>query len=150
MTECTQNSQPLYMQQVRDRYKALVGHNTPSESTWFSSWFPSCQSIHKVPSNEHECFLAINSYNTLLGPTPSGTPNQDPENQPPTRRSTALPTLNSVTSAPTTHQYKFKNIQKNPSNTNHAKNGLRETQHEHWDRPTISHRFPNYWLEHTQ
>jgi alpha-1,3-mannosyltransferase len=53
------------MQQARDRYKALVGHKTPSESTWFSSWFSDSQSAHNVPSNEHKYFFAINLYNSF-------------------------------------------------------------------------------------
>ncbi|KAJ8596836.1 hypothetical protein M405DRAFT_804696 [Rhizopogon salebrosus TDB-379] len=39
-TDCTRNSQRMYMQQVRDRYEAVVGHKTPSESTWFSHGSP--------------------------------------------------------------------------------------------------------------
>src|ERR1700733_8353268 len=32
--ECTRNSQPLYAQQARERYAPLVGHKSPSQSSW--------------------------------------------------------------------------------------------------------------------
>ncbi|KAG1805481.1 glycosyltransferase family 69 protein [Suillus subaureus] len=65
-TECTRNSQPLYVQQVRDRYDSLIGHKTPSESTWFSSWgFSDSQHVHNVPKKEHKYFFAINLYNSF-------------------------------------------------------------------------------------
>ncbi|KAG2040396.1 glycosyltransferase family 69 protein [Suillus americanus] len=65
-TECTRNSQPLYVQQVRDRYDSLIGHKTPSESTWFSSWgFSDSQHVHNVPKKDHKYFFAINLYNSF-------------------------------------------------------------------------------------
>ncbi|EGO01270.1 glycosyltransferase family 69 protein [Serpula lacrymans var. lacrymans S7.3] len=66
--ECTRDSQPVYIQQVRDRYMSLVGHNKPSQSSWLTNWGLDLGSEehHQVtPTKEHKYFFAINLYNSF-------------------------------------------------------------------------------------
>ncbi|KIO11254.1 glycosyltransferase family 69 protein [Pisolithus tinctorius Marx 270] len=67
--ECTRNSQPLYIQQVRDRYKPLVASRSPSSP---SSWMPSLglglsdpDGVYVSPVREHKYYFAINLYNSF-------------------------------------------------------------------------------------
>ena len=70
--ECTRNAQPLYAEQARERYSALIGHQTPSLSSWFSGFGfgrhhderPEGGRKRSVPS-EHKYFFAINLYNSF-------------------------------------------------------------------------------------
>ncbi|KAL4072175.1 glycosyltransferase family 69 protein [Scleroderma citrinum] len=70
-TECTRNSQPFYVQQVRDRYAPLVGHQSPSASSSFMSSFglglglSDPDSVYIPPAREHKYFFAINLYNSF-------------------------------------------------------------------------------------
>ncbi|KAG6816091.1 hypothetical protein H0H87_008753 [Tephrocybe sp. NHM501043] len=69
--ECTRNSQPLYIQQVTERYAPLIGHKTPSTGSWFSNYFADDEDAHArngrkalVPS-DHKYYFAINLYNSF-------------------------------------------------------------------------------------
>lgn len=67
--ECTRNSQPLYVQQARERYKSLVGFSPASQTSWSSSFdfggFGDPQHVHLTPTKEHKYFFAINLYNSF-------------------------------------------------------------------------------------
>ncbi|KAG9310171.1 glycosyltransferase family 69 protein [Chiua virens] len=66
--ECTRSSQPLYIQQVRERYKSLVGFDSASQASWLSSFdfgFGDPQHVHLTPTKEHKYFFAINLYNSF-------------------------------------------------------------------------------------
>ncbi|KAG6864290.1 hypothetical protein C0991_010786 [Blastosporella zonata] len=69
--ECTRNSQPLYVQQVIDRYAPLIGHKSPPSGSWFSKYFADEEDAHTrnghkalVPS-DHKYYFAINLYNSF-------------------------------------------------------------------------------------
>ncbi|EIW79794.1 glycosyltransferase family 69 protein [Coniophora puteana RWD-64-598 SS2] len=75
-TECTRSSQPLYAEQVRERYASLIGHQAPSRtSNWFSSWgfsglndSPNVDAATQqaiIGGKEHKYFFAINLYNSF-------------------------------------------------------------------------------------
>ncbi|KAF9231768.1 glycosyltransferase family 69 protein [Melanogaster broomeanus] len=68
-TECTRNSQPLYAQQVRERYQPLIGYKPPTQSSWLSSIglgnFGDAQHVHMIPEKEHKYFFAINLWNSF-------------------------------------------------------------------------------------
>lgn len=67
--ECTRNSQPLYIQQVRERYKSLIGSKPTSQTSWWSSLdfdsFGDSQHVHLAPKKEHKYYFAINLYNSF-------------------------------------------------------------------------------------
>ncbi|KAJ2924220.1 hypothetical protein H1R20_g12872, partial [Candolleomyces eurysporus] len=71
--ECTRNAQPLYVQQVMDRYSPLIGHNPPSSSSWFSNVFAGSEPEDRLAqvrrdlqrSDGHKYFFAINLYNSF-------------------------------------------------------------------------------------
>jgi alpha-1,3-mannosyltransferase len=67
--ECTRSSQPLYVQQVRERYQSLVGLRPTSQTSWLSSFdfgsFGDSQHVHLAPEKEHKYFFAINLYNSF-------------------------------------------------------------------------------------
>ncbi|KAF8843505.1 glycosyltransferase family 69 protein [Paxillus ammoniavirescens] len=67
--QCTRNSQPLYVQQARERYQALVGYKPPAQSSWLSSiglgGFGGAQNVQNVPAKEHKYFFAINLWNSF-------------------------------------------------------------------------------------
>ena len=67
--ECTRHSQPLYAQQVRERYKSLVGFSETSQTPWLSPFdFGSLGDsghVHLTPKKQHKYFFAINLYNSF-------------------------------------------------------------------------------------
>jgi alpha-1,3-mannosyltransferase len=72
--ECTRHSQPLYIQQARERYAPLVGHKMPSQSSWFRGFgFGLNADDLDVPgvrgdlqaTTGHKYFFAINLYNSF-------------------------------------------------------------------------------------
>lgn len=67
--ECTRSSQPLYVQQVRERYKALVGFSPTSQTSWLSPFefgsLGDSQHVHLTPATQHKYFFAINLYNSF-------------------------------------------------------------------------------------
>ncbi|KAF9452138.1 glycosyltransferase family 69 protein [Macrolepiota fuliginosa MF-IS2] len=71
--ECTRNSQPLYVQQVLDRYSSLIGFTPPSDRSWLGSllgFSPDDDHVHVRRSDlsqntEHKYFFAINLYNSF-------------------------------------------------------------------------------------
>ncbi|KAF8893098.1 capsular associated protein [Infundibulicybe gibba] len=73
--ECTKSSrtQPLYAQQVLERYAPLIGHKPPPRSSWFSNFFRDdddhaqspASSRRDIVSSEHKYFFGINLYNSF-------------------------------------------------------------------------------------
>lgn len=73
--ECTRSSQPLYAQQVLDRYSSLIGFTPPSERSWIGSllgFSPDDDHLHASAvrrdlsmSKDHKYFIAINLYNSF-------------------------------------------------------------------------------------
>lgn len=73
--ECTRNSQPLYMQQARERYAALLGHKPPSQSSWLGGFGfglnaddvdgPERMRRDLQSTKRHKYFFAINLYNSF-------------------------------------------------------------------------------------
>lgn len=71
--ECTRHSNPLYAQQARDRYASLIGHNEPSQSSWFSNLGLGLGGLDgdQLPGpsmhtpDDHKYFFAINLYNSF-------------------------------------------------------------------------------------
>ncbi|KAG6914074.1 hypothetical protein DXG01_002550 [Tephrocybe rancida] len=69
--ECTRNAQPLYAQQVAERYASLIGYKTPSSGSWFSKYFADEEEVHTrnarkdLAPSEHKYFFAINLYNSF-------------------------------------------------------------------------------------
>ena len=73
--ECTRNSQPLYAQQARERYAPLVGHKTPSQSSWLGGFgfglnaddldVPARVRRDLQATTGHKYFFAINLYNSF-------------------------------------------------------------------------------------
>ncbi|KXN83805.1 Alpha-1,3-mannosyltransferase CMT1, partial [Leucoagaricus sp. SymC.cos] len=73
--ECTRNSQPLYVQQVLDRYASLIGYTPPSDRSWIGSllgFSPDDDHLRTVKRDlspatgkEHKYFFAINLYNSF-------------------------------------------------------------------------------------
>ncbi|KIM82738.1 glycosyltransferase family 69 protein [Piloderma croceum F 1598] len=73
--ECTRNSQPLYVQQARERYAPLVGHKSPSQSSWlraigFGLNADDMDVSARVrgdlqAATGHKYFFAINLYNSF-------------------------------------------------------------------------------------
>ena len=64
--ECTRHAQPLYVEQVKERYASLVGHRTPSTSHWFGRRSDDADFGRRdVAPNEHKYFFAINLYNSF-------------------------------------------------------------------------------------
>ncbi|KAF8523703.1 glycosyltransferase family 69 protein [Hysterangium stoloniferum] len=71
--DCTRFSQPLYMEQSRERYSPLFGHTAPQTSSWFHTWraFGDWDdlSVHstqrELAALQHKYFFAINLYNSF-------------------------------------------------------------------------------------
>ncbi|KAF9025053.1 capsular associated protein [Hymenopellis radicata] len=65
--ECTRSAQPLYAQQALERYAPLIGHKTPSRSSWLETLgLGDEQPLRRdVMSSEHKYFFAINLYNSF-------------------------------------------------------------------------------------
>ncbi|KAJ7628361.1 capsular associated protein [Roridomyces roridus] len=59
--ECTRDTQPLYEQQARERYASLIGHKSPSSSSWFGLG----GNVEPAYGAEHKYFFAINLYNSF-------------------------------------------------------------------------------------
>lgn len=70
-TECTRNSQPLYVQQAYERYAPLIGHKTPESNSWISGLLGLGEQDHmqtvrrELAASEHKYFFAINLYNSF-------------------------------------------------------------------------------------
>jgi alpha-1,3-mannosyltransferase len=69
--ECTRPSQPLYAQQVLERYSPLIGHQPPRPSSWFGFAPVDDQQAHlsdvrrDLDGGDHKYFFAINLYNSF-------------------------------------------------------------------------------------
>ncbi|KZP21288.1 glycosyltransferase family 69 protein [Athelia psychrophila] len=70
--ECTRNSQPLYAQQVLERYAPLVGHKTPAQSSFWDRLGLNADDMdgpervrRDLQQSEHKYFFAINLYNSF-------------------------------------------------------------------------------------
>ncbi|KAG6331434.1 hypothetical protein ID866_7653 [Astraeus odoratus] len=67
--ECTRHSQPLYIQQVRERYVPLIGYRSSSSSSSFLSslglGLTDPDSVVLAPTKEHKYYFAINLYNSF-------------------------------------------------------------------------------------
>ncbi|KAF7762100.1 CAZyme family GT69 [Agaricus bisporus var. burnettii] len=70
--ECTRNSQPLYVQQVLDRYAPLIGFTPPSDRSWIGALLgvsPDDDHLHvrrsDLSNKQHKYFFAINLYNSF-------------------------------------------------------------------------------------
>ncbi|KZV75706.1 glycosyltransferase family 69 protein [Peniophora sp. CONT] len=78
--ECTRPANPLYAQQVRERYAPLIGHNPSSSKSWLSGLGlggldalpgPSQEEVNyyqhrrDLSGGEHKYFFAINLYNSF-------------------------------------------------------------------------------------
>jgi alpha-1,3-mannosyltransferase len=68
--ECTRNAQRLYVQQVRDRYGPLIGHNDPSSSSWLSGFGLGLDEElddkrKSLIGDDHKYFIGINLYNSF-------------------------------------------------------------------------------------
>ena len=78
--ECTQNLNPLYAQQARERYAPLIGHNPPPSKSWLydlglggldpiprPSQEEASYYSHRrdLSGGEHKYFFAINLYNSF-------------------------------------------------------------------------------------
>ncbi|KAJ3722748.1 glycosyltransferase family 69 protein [Lentinula guzmanii] len=69
--ECSSSVQPLYAQQILDRYAPLFGHKTPSQKSWLhslglSSDDPYIENPRRdIMPSEHKYFFAINLYNSF-------------------------------------------------------------------------------------
>lgn len=71
--ECTRHANPLYAQQARERYAALIGHNEPSRSTWMTNLGLGLGGLDgdQMPGpsmhtpDDHKYFFAINLYNSF-------------------------------------------------------------------------------------
>lgn len=65
--ECIRSAQPLYALQALERYAPLVGHKTPSRSSWLDTLgLGGEQPLRRdVMYNEHKYFFAINLYNSF-------------------------------------------------------------------------------------
>ncbi|TBU24739.1 capsular associated protein [Dichomitus squalens] len=71
--ECTRNAQPMYKEQAMERYASLIGHQSPSSSSWLDAlglgsnadlgYTPS--SAHQFGPDAHKYFFAINLYNSF-------------------------------------------------------------------------------------
>lgn len=72
--ECTRNSQTVYKEQAVERYSSLVGHQTPSSSSWLDNlglgsglgadidYLPAAR---RGLADNHKYFFAINLYNSF-------------------------------------------------------------------------------------
>lgn len=74
--ECTRNAQPLYIQQAQQRYASLIGHKSPSQSSWIGGLLgfgfgSDNMDISDRLRNDlqgtdgHKYFFAINLYNSF-------------------------------------------------------------------------------------
>jgi alpha-1,3-mannosyltransferase len=69
--DCTRYSQPTYAQQVSERYAPLIGHQTPSSSSWFGFGPLDDHQAHltkirgDLSGDDHKYFFAINLYNSF-------------------------------------------------------------------------------------
>lgn len=70
--ECTRPAQPIYKEQAAERYASLIGHQSPSSSSWFDTLgLGSNVDGDYVPSGRrfgpdaHKYFFAINLYNSF-------------------------------------------------------------------------------------
>ena len=78
--ECTRNLNPLYVQQARERYAPLIGHNPPPSKSWLfdlgvgdldpiprPSQEEASYYTHRrdLSAGEHKYFFAINLYNSF-------------------------------------------------------------------------------------
>ncbi|KAH9000565.1 CAP59-like protein [Lactarius hatsudake] len=78
--ECTRNLNPLYVQQARERYAPLIGHNSPPSKSWLfdlglggldpiprPSQEEASYYSHRrdLSGGEHKYFFAINLYNSF-------------------------------------------------------------------------------------
>jgi alpha-1,3-mannosyltransferase len=74
--ECTRNTQtqPLYQKQATERYAPLIGHKTPSRSSWLGGFgiggsvepdYGAGSTRRDIVSSEHKYFFAINLYNSF-------------------------------------------------------------------------------------
>ncbi|KAI0088202.1 capsular associated protein [Irpex rosettiformis] len=70
--ECTRHAQTLYKDQARERYSTLVGHQTPSHTSWMDALRMNTGSegdyvppTRQFPADDHKYFFAINLYNSF-------------------------------------------------------------------------------------
>jgi alpha-1,3-mannosyltransferase len=68
--ECTRSAQPLYIQQAKERYAPLIGHNAPLSSSWLSGFGlgleePFDAKRRDLMYSEHKYFFGINLYNSF-------------------------------------------------------------------------------------
>ncbi|KAL5514622.1 hypothetical protein ACEPAG_1938 [Sanghuangporus baumii] len=74
--ECTRGAQPLYVEQALERYSPLIGHQTPSRSSWFGALglnpfdgavdVDALQHVRRdLTPQTHKYFFAINLYNSF-------------------------------------------------------------------------------------
>ncbi|CDO77401.1 Glycosyltransferase Family 69 protein [Trametes cinnabarina] len=70
--ECTRPAQPMYKEQAEERYASLIGHESPSTSSWLDmiglgsnvdgDYIPSSR---RFGPDSHKYFFAINLYNSF-------------------------------------------------------------------------------------
>ncbi|KAL6309500.1 capsular associated protein [Sparassis latifolia] len=67
--ECTRNAQPMYKEQAEERYASLIGHESPSRSSWLDTLGLGSTNGDFVPRglapDTHKYFFAINLYNSF-------------------------------------------------------------------------------------
>ncbi|KAH9947879.1 capsular associated protein [Amylocystis lapponica] len=68
--ECTRNSQSMYKEQAEERYSALIGHQSPSSSSWLESLGLGAGAEgdfvpRSLAPDSHKYFFAINLYNSF-------------------------------------------------------------------------------------
>ena len=70
--ECTRDAQPLYVQQSRERYAALLGHDRSTGSSWLGKLGLNSRNQDEMrnlkrsfPPDNHKYFFAINLYNSF-------------------------------------------------------------------------------------